>query len=337
MTLPVSGFSAQPRMDLMSRLIRQLTERSDTAREETVTGLLVDPAAALDGQVGELYGIERTLATIDQYGEILDLAEARAGTIQTSLDELRSLAVDLSTNGLTALSANGDIATETLSTSAQQALTAAISALNVSFGGRGLFSGDAGGAALASAEDILAASAPVLEAASSGGAAYADLTVEFTGTGGLYDTGFYLGGSADAPASEIAAGERLAFARRADETPIRALLRDITALAAAFDPSNAIDEDARRSLAQNAIDGLLNDVDDIAGMSAEVGTAEERMATVRAHHGATETALTSVYTKLAGRDQYEAAAELTQLEAQLETTYLTTARLANLSLANFLT
>ena len=60
------------------------------------------------------------------------------------------------------------------------------------------------------------------------------------------------------------------------------------------------------------------------------------MATVKARHQTSEAALTLAYTKLAGRDQFEAAAALIQLEAQLETTYLTTARLANLSLVNFL-
>ena len=75
---------------------------------------------------------------------------------------------------------------------------------------------------------------------------------------------------------------------------------------------------------------------ELAAMSGRVGVAEERMATLRTQHNATTTALTRAYNALAGRDQYEAAAELTQLEAQLETTYLTTARLANLSLANFL-
>jgi hypothetical protein len=57
---------------------------------------------------------------------------------------------------------------------------------------------------------------------------------------------------------------------------------------------------------------------------------------VKTRHQASEAALTLAYTRLAGRDQFEAATELTQLEAQLETTFLATARLANLSLANFL-
>ncbi|HSF95219.1 MAG TPA: hypothetical protein VLA52_09355 [Thermohalobaculum sp.] len=336
MPLPTYGFPAQPRHDLMRRLISDLRERSDIARQEAVTGRLVDPAGAHGGRISELVGIDRALANLTQYGEILDLAESRATTIQNSLDSLRNLAVELHASGTTAIAANGGIASATVSTAARQALTAAISALNVSFGGRGLFSGDAGGAAVVSAEAMFSASLVVLEAGPTAGAAYANLTVEFTLAGGLFDTGFYTGGTADAPASEIAEDERIAFAPRADAAPVRALLRDLVALAAAYDPDNAIPEDQRRGLAENAVAGLRNVVDDLAAMSGRVGVAEERMATVRAHHNAAETALTRAYNALAGRDQFEAAAELTQLEAQLETTYLTTARLANLSLANFL-
>lgn len=336
MTLPLSGFPAQPRHDLMSRLIGDLRGRADVARGETVTGRLADPAGAHGGRVSELLGIERALANVTQYGEILDLAEARAAAIQGSLDALREIAVDLHSSGTTALSSNGGIAAETVSTAARQALTAAVSALNVSFGGHGLFSGDGGGLALVSAEVMFPAALTVAAAGQTGGAAYANLTVEFTMAGGMFDTGFYTGGAGDASASEIAEDERVAFAPRADEAPIRALLRDIAALAAAFDPANTLPDEARRDLAGNAVSGLLNGVDDLAAMAARVGTAEERMATVRARHGAAEAALTRVYNKLAGRDQFEAASELTQLEAQLETSFLTTARLANLSLANFL-
>ena len=45
------GFPAQPRSDLMSRLISQLRSSSDTTRQEAVTGLSADPAKALGGRI----------------------------------------------------------------------------------------------------------------------------------------------------------------------------------------------------------------------------------------------------------------------------------------------
>lgn len=336
MTLPISGFPAQPRHHLMSRLIGDLRGRADTARKEAVTSSLSDPAGARGGRISELFGVDRALANVTQFVEILDLAQTRASVIQSALDSLREIAIDLHSSGTTALSANSVAASATISTSARQALTAAVSALNVSFGGRGLFAGNGGGRALVSAEAIYSASLSLVEAGPAGSAAYANLAVEFTMAGGLFDAGFYIGGTGNAPASEIAEGERIAFAPRADAAPIRDLLRDIAALAIAFDPANTLADEERRSLATQAVSGLLNGVDSLAAMAAKVGIAEERMDTMRTRHGAAETALSRIYNKLAGRDQFEAASELTQVEAQLETAYITTARLANLSLAKFL-
>jgi flagellar hook-associated protein 3 FlgL len=337
MTLPAIGFPAQPRHDLMSRLISQIRGRSDTARQEVVTGLLADPAAALGGKVSEMLGLEQSLAEIAQYREIVGLAESRASAIQGTLDVLRNLTVDLHVSGQTALESNLGAARETISASARQALGAAISALNVSFGGRRLFAGDAGNTqAVAAAEVFMSASVTILEAGPTAGAAYANLSIEFSGAGGLFETTFYTGGSGDAPATEVARGERLGFAPKADEAPVRALLRDLATLAAAFDPDNAIAEGERRGLAERAIAGLRDNVGALVGMASRVGAAEERMAAVTARHQASQAALNLAYLKLAGRDPFEAAVELTQLETQLQTTFLATARIAGLSLANFM-
>jgi len=337
MTLSPIGFPAQPRHDLLSRLISQLRGRADTARQEAVTGLLVDPAAARGGKVSELLGLEQSLAEIAQYREIIGLAEARASVIQGTLDSLRELSVEFQVSGQTTLDANVGAARETTSAAIRQALGVAISALNVSFGGRSLFGGDAGTTrAVAPLEVIMSGSVAVLEAGPTAGAAYAALSTEFSAAGGLFETTFYTGGSGDVPATEVARGERLDFAPRADEAPIRALLRDLATLSAAFDPGNAIAADERRGLAELAIAGMRNNVDALAGMAGRVGVAEERMTDVQARHQAAQAVLNLAYLKLAGRDQFEAATELTQLETQLQTTYLATVRLASLSLANFM-
>jgi len=337
MTFSPIGFPAQPRHDLMSRLIGQLRGRADIARQEAVTGLLTDPAAARGGKISELLGVERSLAEITQYREIIGLAESRASVIQGTLDALRELAVEFHVSGQMALDVNVGAARETISAAARQALGTAISALNVSFGGRGLFAGDAGNIqAVATVEVFMSALAPILEAGPTADAAYANLSVEFSAAGGLFETTFYTGGSGDAPATEVARGERLDFAPRADEAPVRALLRDLATLAAAFDPDNAIPDAERRGLAERAIAGLRDNVDGLAGMAGRVGVAEERMVAVMARHQASEATLNLAYIKLAGRDQFEAAAELTQLETQLQAAYLATVRLANLSLVNFL-
>lgn len=337
MALPPTGFPPQPRQHLMTRLVAELRARADTAREEVVTGRLADPARAAGGRLAEILALEQAVGETAQYREIIDLAAARAATIQGSLGALRELAVDLAASGQTALESHLDVAHPPVSVAARQALEAAVSALNVRFGGRALFAGDAGdGNAVAAAADIMAAALPLIEAASTAGQAYADLDAEFTTAGGLYDTTVYIGGGGNAPASEVAPGERLAHAARADEPAVRALMRDLVALAAAFDPANAIPEAERRGLSERAIAGLRGNVEGLAAISARIGSAEERLAALGARHQATAATLTVAHRQLAGRDQFDAASELAGIEAQLETAYLTTARMARLSLADFL-
>jgi flagellar hook-associated protein 3 FlgL len=337
MALTPTGFPPQPRQHLMARLAAELRARADTAREEAVTGRLADPARAAGGRVAEILGLEQALGETAQHREIIDLAAARAAAIQAGLGALREMAAGLATTGQQALESHLGVAHPPVSVAARQALEGAVSALNVSFGGRALFAGDAGdGNAVAAAADIMAAALPLIEAAPTAGQAYADLDTAFTAAGGLYDTTVYVGGSGDAPASEVAPGVRLAYAARADEPAVRALMRDLVALAAAFDPENAIPEAERRGLAERAIAGLRGNVEGLAAISARVGTAEERLATLGARHQAAEATLTAAHQRLAGRDQFEAATELTGIEAQLETAYLATARLARLSLASFL-
>ncbi len=331
------GFQAQPRGDLMARQIADLRTRSDTARQKAVTGLRADPAAALGGKLAKLHDVERALTRNAQYREIISLSQSRAAAIQAALGALSEISVDLQVKAQAALDSPLASASAAVATAAHHGLGAIASALNVSQAGRALFAGDAGaGPALANAETISASVTAILEAAPDADTAYADLAVAFDDPGGVFTTTLYLGGAGNAPATEIAEGERQAYAPRADAPALREMLRDMSALAAAFDRANGIPEDQRAALAERAIGGLRNGAEPMAALAASVGSAEERMADIQARHEAAQAALNTSYNVLAGRDQFEAAAELTALEAQLETTYLTTARLANLSLANFL-
>ena len=81
---------------------------------------------------------------------------------------------------------------------------------------------------------------------------------------------------------------------------------------------------------------MRNAIDDVVHTQGRLGTAEERIATVKARNIAEDAALGVRFNDLAGADQYRAAARLSEIEAQLETALVTTARLSRLSLANYL-
>ena len=335
--MPEFGFPSQPRNHSMALIVSALRERSDSARVESVTGRFEDVTSRLGGSVSELMQIEKTLGDLKGFSDTIALAEARANVTQKSLSRIREIAQALAdTTDL--LSTNGTtLDFEAVSSQAREELGSIVSALNVQFAGRPLFSGDDGnGSAIADQTTVFASAVPILEAGAIPSAGYADLITAFTSAGATFDTSIYLGGAGDAPPALIAPGESVDYSVKADETPLRTVLANIAALGAAFDTSNAIPDAQRKSIAQLAAAGLRSDISSIIGIEGRVGAAESRVATIKARNTASEASLTIAFNDLAGADQLNSAIELTELERQLETAFATTARMSNLSLVNFL-
>ncbi|MEM0990076.1 MAG: flagellin [Pseudomonadota bacterium] len=334
--MPEFGFPAQYRQATLSRIISDLKDRSDDARVETVTERFADVTGALDGRVNELFQIEKSLTDLRAYGEVIAISESRSRVMQEALDNVQSASQNL-TDTSDVLRTNGTTRDlQTLSNQARGELDTIVSQLNISFGGRTLFAGDeAGAAATVPAEQFLTDSTPFLEGAATAAGAYANLQAEFGVTGGLFANTFYLGGDGNAPRAEVAPGEVVDYTVRANEDPIRNVLFNVVVLASAYDLTNNIPADQRRELVEFASDGLRNAVSDTITVQARLGAAEARIATVKARNIASDASLTIAFNDLAGADAYDAAVELTQLEAQLEVAFATTSRLASLSLASF--
>lgn len=334
--MPDYGFPSQPRQFQMARVVQDVRARSDAARISVVTGNPADLTAKHDGRVDEILQIQHRLDTIRGYTEIIGISEGRAGTTQTSLQTLIDLSVETTSDAEIVLFGTAS-QRETFSLNVAQQLNTVVSSLNVSFGGRNLFSGDAGGqTTLADAETILADSLPFLEAAPGPASAYADLRNEFFNAGGLFETTFYTGGTGDAPVTEVAPGETVSYAVRGDDPALREYLFNVTVLALANDQTNNITDDQRSALTRIATDALRNNQNEVTDLSARVGNAEARIGTAKARNIASEAALSISLSEFTDDDPFEATVELTTLEEQLEATFLATARLANLSLTNFL-
>lgn len=335
--MPDFGFNPQPRNHSMSLLIEALRGRGDNVRVQSVTGKFADVTAELGGNVNEVMQIEKAIGDLQDYGEAISLAESRATTLQSALQRITGIAQSLA-DTMDLLGTNGTSQDfEAVSNEARQELGSIVSALNIQFAGRSLFAGDdANGAAILDQDAISALALPFLEGAGSASAAHGDLLSEFTDAGATFDTSIYLGGTGDAPAAEVALGERVDYHAKANETPLRTVLANVVALGAAFDTTNAIPDAQRRQIAELASAGLRSDVSHIIGIQGRVGSAEGRIANIKARNVASEASLTIAFNNLAGADQLDAALELTELERQLETAFATTARMSNLSLVNFL-
>ena len=334
--MPDFGFPAQPRQASMSTIIAELRRRSDDERVAAVTGRFADVTAEVDGRVNELMQIEKSITDLQSYGEAIALSEARAGVMQQSLGTIGTIMQGLADTTSVLLTNSTDRDLEIVSTTARGDLVSVIAALNVDLAGRSLFGGDESlSPALTDADTIFTGSVPFLEGAASSNAAYAALEAEFINPGGLFDTAFYQGGAGDAPVTEVAPGERVDYGVKADEEPLRRVILNVVAMAAAFDQSNGIADDQRRDLIARAGEELRTSLSDLNAVAGRLGTAEARIAAVKSRNIATEASLSISFNEIAGADTFTAALNLSELENQLEVAFATTSRLASLSLANF--
>ena len=143
----------------------------------------------------------------------------------------------------------------------------------------------------------------------------------------------YRGGQGDAPEVELAADARLSYSVRGDDPKIRDLLFSLARVAVAADEA---DPSAMLADLQSAAEGLIAAQDGMTELRAEVGQNQARIENAEARAQAERSSFVQARNALVGRDPYEAATRITELETQLQSVYAMTARLSNLSLLNFL-
>jgi len=314
----------------------ELKQAVARASGEVTTGRLADPLAAQAGDAAATAGIARDLARLGAFRLSALEAGQRAAAMQTALGTVAEAAGGLGT----ALAAvNGGTApgqVDALGGAAAQGFGAAVAALNVRLADRTLLAGAAtGGPALAPAGDILAALATAA-AGETTAAGVADAVAAWFAApaGGFADTG-YLGGAAGGPVP-VAPGETVALDVTAADPAVAATLQGL-ALAALLERGIlAGDAAGRATLAGKAGAAILAADSPLVALRARLGEDEARIEAAAVRGAAAATALEVAASDLAAADPYRAASRLAEAEGQLEALYLVTARLARLSLTEYL-
>ena len=168
-------------------------------------------------------------------------------------------------------------------------------------------------------------------------AATADAALDFyfnDPTGGFATT-IYQGGAGNAPMTEIAPGVRISASVKADNQAIKDVMRGFAVLAN-FDQMPGGSAAERQAAMVSAAELVIDAEGDLVNIRAAIGVAEQRISGSKSRYEAEETVLTNVYNQKTAKDEFEAASALTALETQLEASYIMTARLSQLNLANFL-
>lgn len=318
--------------DAMQARTAAIRERLTAARTEAVTGRAADPARAAGGDVGRVQRLEASLDYATTRADALAFASTRLMAGQDAMTAIRETAQGVGLGLTVALGSPAPQALEAAWAEASSALPATLSRLNASFGGRPLFGGNTGEAPLAPLADLVAELDALAAGAPDADAAIAAVDAWFADGGGFLAS-IHRGGDGPGAEVELAPGERLRLGPPASDPAFRDVLRGLAlAHVALAQPDDA----AQRTVLEAAATALQGGSDRLVALQAETGVAEERVERARLGHEARIVTLQSGLDALIGRDQAEAISEMRMLETQLEAAYLTTARLANLSLVSFL-
>ncbi|WP_300380610.1 flagellin [Henriciella sp.] len=311
----------------LSQNIADLRARIKETSSEAVTGRWSDLTQQLSGRIGDAMLSQKALNDLTDQRGLLSLRETRLDILQQSLSRVQDSAEGLSTHMLSGIGSNNTTDVNAAASGSKVALDTIFSSLNIRHGERYLFSGEATstqpfGTTAGLLDDIRQIAQTATDAADF----EAQIDTYFNDPTGGWQQGTFAGSAnptdadgvtgADPAITKLVSG--LAVMAVSGETDNLALLRQNPGLV----ESAAI----RTAEGQTAVTNLR----------ADQGIQQQRIADEQSALDMEETILTEAFNKMTGRDQYEAASELRELESNLEASYLLTARLSNLSLTNYL-
>lgn len=306
------------------------------AGQELSTGRLADPAALRGGDAAALVAIGRDLARIAAWRTAAVEAGQRAAAVQSALAVVQGAGQALAPDLTSLASWSRPDHVDAAGRAAAGQFAAAVGALNARVADRAVLAGTAtAGPALAPAAEILDALAAAVAAETTLAGLTDAVDAWFEPPAGGFFAAAYRGG-AEGAALPLGGGLAADAMPTAADPALRGALKGL-ALAALLDRGAlAGDAEARGALARRAGERILAAGSDLVALQARVGAAEARIAEAEARGAAEATALRLAEAQLVAADPFEAAARLEETRAQLERLYIVTARVARLSLAEYL-
>ncbi|PLL14604.1 flagellar biosynthesis protein FlgL [Tabrizicola sp. TH137] len=305
-----------------------------TLSNDLASGTASDLARHLAGQTGIVAAIQTSLSRLSAFDQTIARATSRADAMQAALDKVDTAARSAANDLLQAAGAGG-AALDTATAIGRAAFDDAVNALNTRIGDRSLFAGTATDRdALLAPEALLAAARLAIAPATAPADIAAALDRWLADPAGFTATAFL--GSSDTTAIAVAEDIAVTLPVTAADPDLRGTFKGLILAALLSDSSFAGDRAARAELATLAGSALIQSGDDRTAAAARLGVAQERIATAEARNSAEATALGIARSDLVAIDGYETASRLAEAQTRLETIYTLTARLSDLSLANYL-
>lgn len=332
--MPLSDLAASLRLQDQARTTRAML---DTAAQEFTTGQRADVRAATGGDLAPVFALDRSLSRLDLIQQDLSLASGRAQTAQSALGALNAHVGSLGLDLLGALERQDPLSRDTQIAEAPGLMERLVATLNTEFAGRSLFSGASeDAAAIAPAETILQEVRALVSAATDAASAISAIDTYFDTPGGGFETTIYTGSTLNAAGVDLGNGSRIDYLPRADASAFRSMLKSVAMIAVAEESDFAADANEHMTFLTISAQNLHSATGEVTSLRAELGIAEEGLTRASDAAEAERTAVSISRNNILGVDPYEAASRLRELETQMESLYVLTARLSNLSLTNYI-
>ncbi|GAK32339.1 flagellin [Iodidimonas nitroreducens] len=334
-------------------LVKNLQSDIAQFREQSITGNKLDMAAEGPGQSALLIGLRAQFSRIESDMRSLQSFQSRADLKQQAMQSVEGSLTGVLTIAATGLDDLNETMRVSLQTAAKGALDELIAAFNVSDGQRFLFSGIAtdrapmqnfnqinpgtGFSPAQVIENAIAATPPVDAASATALLASIDQIFADTAAAGTnFEETFFNGAPTGSPPSQARISDQVIvdFGPEGNDQALRDIIKGL-AVFASFDPA-ALADDAFPVLMKGAFDSLSSGLDGLRSGAARLGEQQRLAQSLEDRNGALKTILNERVVNLETVDPFETQVRLQALIGQLETSFTLTARIANLSLVNFI-
>lgn len=331
------------------RNIADLSQRLDKAGQEVSTGKHADMYRALGPRSAETLAVRAQLTRLDGFVQSNNALARKLESGTNALSDIRASAQAVIDVALQS-SSSGQIS-GSLQQSAQMALEQIIGTANRSHAGEALFSGiDTDRAPLQPFDEVNPGSgqsprAMVEALIGAGPSSAADakalagaLADAFAPTTGDFEGTFYNGTPATTPdrlMARIDENETITYGVQANDAGFTELLRGLSMLAT-VDISQFADAGAAEAWLGEAVSAMSGGSDALLQAETRLGAQQARLDSVMEAQAGKRDLYTGQINAIENVDPYEAATRLTELQTQLEASYMVTSRLSKLSFLNYI-
>ncbi len=303
--------------------------------QELGSGRVSDISASTKGNLAPLASIERSLVLNNAFSVSASQVNIKLNYQQAAISRLHDDVSQFGPQLLTA-SEGGRQSIEPIISQAAQLFHSAVSGLSTNIGGVYVFSGvSADTAPLQSSTDLLSALRSSVTGITTAEGFFQQVDDWFTSAGGFGTVG-YTGGPAGISGTQIGESDEIRLPLTANTEEIRNALRDL-AVVALMGAGDFLGPDAEYlELGQKVGAASVESADGLVQTEAQIGLLQQRVEQITAQSAAQRVSLTLAKNELSVADPFETATKLEEVQFQLESLYLVTAKTARLSLTEYL-